>query len=444
MGEKKIRKLRDGTQVAVHENDGIRKLCGCPRPKWAKCPHAWHFSYSWRGTSYRFGLNKYLGKKRDELSKTAAENAAEVIRTEIRAGKFKSRARTQSATRGQADPELTVDPGVKTFEAFAKDWEKRRGYQLVGSRENAYRIGTICAFVLPQGTKFGDKPITTITPGDIEAFRHHRLSKGLSVITVNHDLKLLRKMFRWGIREGLLEGTPFRTAKGEATFALAKEPSRSKRLDGDDQMQRLLKAAINVDPHLASIIIAMLETCCRPGEVLSLQVRDVDMQRREVRIRAENAKDREPRMVPVTARLGAVLEMRLKDADGRRLPSEAFVFGDGLGNRRKAGSVRAAWDRACAAIGLRDFHLADLRHEAASQWEEAGVGTHVVSTMLGHSNLKTTTIYINAKARQLHNAAHKMDQVRAAVAKTLQNEEKSAPLQAQPTENDNPQKPLTA
>ena len=52
------------------------------------CPHAWHVNYSWQGTNYRFSLNKHLGKKRDELSKSEADRVAEHIRTAIRSGTF--------------------------------------------------------------------------------------------------------------------------------------------------------------------------------------------------------------------------------------------------------------------------------------------------------------------------------------------------------------------
>ena len=82
MGEQTVRRLRDGTAIALHDNDGIRKICGCPRAKWVKCRHAWHFNFAWKGEHYRFSLNKHLGIP--DLSKTQAERAAEKLRIEIR------------------------------------------------------------------------------------------------------------------------------------------------------------------------------------------------------------------------------------------------------------------------------------------------------------------------------------------------------------------------
>ncbi|HYT68223.1 MAG TPA: tyrosine-type recombinase/integrase [Vicinamibacterales bacterium] len=43
--------------------------------------------------------------------------------------------------------------------------------------------------------------------------------------------------------------------------------------------------------------------------------------------------------------------------------------------------------------------LRDLRHEAASRFEEAGVLTTDVSKFLGHRNLSTTTRYLNTTSR---------------------------------------------
>lgn len=68
---------------------------------------------------------------------------------------------------------------------------------------------------------------------------------------------------------------------------------------------RLLRAA---NPHLRGILVAMLDTCCRPGEILSLQWGDVDMPSRELVVRAEKATTRRARRLPMSPRLHAALQ----------------------------------------------------------------------------------------------------------------------------------------
>jgi len=228
-----------------------------------------------------------------------------------------------------------------------------------------------------------------------------------SAVTINHDLKLLRKMFAWGIRERLLHATPFKVA-GENVVRLDPESPREERLTDQERERKLFDAA---SQHLRGVITAMLETCCRPGEILSLQWQDVDLETRELTIRAEKTKTRRARRLPISSRLLAVLDMRRLDPSGKPFPPDACVFGNRLGERVK--SIRTAWENAREAAALDGFQLRDLRHEAASRFEEAGVLTTDVSKFLGHRNLSTTTRYLNTTSRRLRLALLRVEQARA-------------------------------
>jgi integrase len=278
-------------------------------------------------------------------------------------------------------------------------------------RVRSRELKTISAFVLPgreHALTFCDRPIDEITTDDIEAFRDWRKSKKLSAVAINQDPRLLRKMFNWALRKGYLTRTPFKIGS-EPAIALEREIPRNKRLAGPEDEQRLLNAA---NPHLRGVIVAMLDTACRPGDILSLQWVDVSLTRRELRIRAENEKTRRERIIPISTRLLAILEMRKHDPAGRTFGPDAYVFGNALGRRAK--SVQGAWVSAATKAGLNDFQLRDLRHEAGSRFDEAGMPIVYVSTMLGHSNLSTTSRYLNINRRGLHLAMQKFEESRTA------------------------------
>ena len=171
----------------------------------------------------------------------------------------------------------------------------------------------------------------------------------------------------------VLTATPFRVA-GENVIRLDPESPREQRLTDAEAERKLFGAA---SPHLRGVITAMLETCCRPGEILSLQWHDVDLGTRELTIRAEKAKTRRARRLPISIRLLAILEMRRLDPSGEPFPLDAYVFGNRLGKR--VSSIRTAWENAREAAGHDGFQLRDLRHEAASRFDEAGVLTTDVS-----------------------------------------------------------------
>lgn len=96
-----------------------------------------------------------------------------------------------------------------------------------------------------------------------------------------------------------------------------------------------------------------------------------------MRLLARNSKNGEERVIPISTRLLA-------------------VFGDG--------ESRARWG--CASH--------DLRHEAGSRFVEAGWPLYYVQAMLGHSNRKQISIYLNVPLGGLEQAMRKYDQQRAA------------------------------
>jgi integrase len=399
-------------QQKRNRNGGIRKRCGCPAKAWTKCSHPWHFNFKWAGVHYRLSLDREAGRRIDSKSEAQAE--ADRIRTMIRNGAF--RAAVSVAT----DTPLT-------FAQFAGVWKEQRGVHLVRPRDNEYRLDKITAFVLP-GTMptltFGEKALKDITTNDIEAFRDARKAAGLSAVTVNHDLKLLRKMFNWAIRKSYVERTPFKIATVSA-ITLDREIPRSKRFEEEGDEQKLLDGA---DPHLRGVLIALLDTACRVGEVLSLQWKNVNIERREIVIEAVKSKTRTARIVPISKRLMGILEMRRHDPSGQLHRADAYVFGTEVGEQVK--SVRDAWEKIREAAGLPDLQLRDLRHEAGSRFDDAGVPTNYVSKLLGHTNLTTTSRYLNIHRRGLHMAMRTVEDHRArhaGVAQPLHTDEDASP-----------------
>ena len=97
--------------MSKRRNYGLRKRCRCHRTKWPKCPHGWHFNFSWKGVSHRLSLDRECGRHID--SKTEAETEADRLRGKIRNGVFG-----------------TVVVRALSFRQFADVWRERRGSQL--------------------------------------------------------------------------------------------------------------------------------------------------------------------------------------------------------------------------------------------------------------------------------------------------------------------------
>ena len=131
---------------------------------------------------------------------------------------------------------------------------------------------------------------------------------------------------------------------------------------------------------------------------------------------AAKTKTKRDRIVPISTRLKAILEMRRKDPAGRDPPADAYVFGNELGQPTR--SIKTAWAGACRRAGITDLQFRDLRREAGSRWLEGGVPLHTVRDWLGHTNIAQTSTYLESTLQALQgDAMRRFEEARARQAK---------------------------
>ena len=397
-----------------HRNDGLRKRCRCPRRQWAKCGHPWHLNFKWGGVHYRVSVDRYVGHHVGG-GKTAARQAADRIREEIRSGTFVATSDPRPATPDAVT--LSVYGAI-----FLERYTKARGK--ASWRNDVYMLKRICTFSLPDGS-FGEKPIGAVTEDDIEAFLTHLREQGRAASTRNQYLQIFKAMSGWGVRKGHLT----RPWIGPNTDLRREKIARRNRRLQPGEEQQLLTVA---HPRLYRLIVAALEIGSRLGELLALRWREVDLGRRELRLLAETTKDDEDRILPLSSRLLAVLQMAQTDPSGEPFGPDAYVFGDAAGQRVK--SVKKPWQTAvlkahghtledgkvwkrgrlvpelqAAYEAIITLHFHDLRHEAGSRLLELGRPLHHVQEMLGHADIKTTDTYLNVTRIGLHDSMKRFE-----------------------------------
>jgi integrase len=215
------------------------------------------------------------------------------------------------------------------------------------------------------------------------------------------------------------------------------------KIEREGEERRLLGVA---GSHLQRLIIGALETGMRRGELLGLQWRDVNLERKEITVRSETSKTRTGRALPVSSRLAGVLEMartsletfmatgptsKLTDEEREAFIGRCHVFGDAAG--LQVGNVKRAWETAVLkahahdpqwtkskalasasreALRRIDLHFHDLRHEAGSRLLETGWPLHHVQEMLGHANVSQTSTYLNATRLGLHESMRRFEAAR--------------------------------
>ena len=181
-----------------HRNKGLRKVCACPRRKWAKCDHSWYLNFRYRkGKHHRISLDKHaLGK---HLSKDEAEALADDLRGAIRRGEYPP----------PPAPAPTFTPAEITFAKFGALWLERERQDRVGDwKSDRSRLARLGAINLDGGA-LADRPIGRITADDLELAFRTLEAEGLAGQTLNKYLQTCQHLQRWGARKGYLQRSWF-------------------------------------------------------------------------------------------------------------------------------------------------------------------------------------------------------------------------------------------
>lgn len=270
--------------------------------------------------------------------------------------------------------------------------EGLRGFKIV-----SYHLSTFRAF-------FGKKRLRDIAHGDLVKFRAVRLStdtyakKQRTITTVNRELAYLRRVFNIALQQGWIIKNPF--SSGDALILTSCEKRRERILTLTEETRLLAACGHPERLHLKPLLIALLDTGARKGEMLKLVWCDVDLQNRAITIRAENTKTLKTRQVAITQRLWSEL-IRMWNESEMRLDSLVF----GIRN-----NVRKSFETACKIAGIKHggldgLTLHCLRHTAATRLVKGQLPIQMVGRILGHTQPQTTYRYLTADADTAKQAA---------------------------------------
>jgi site-specific recombinase XerD len=174
-----------------------------------------------------------------------------------------------------------------------------------------------------------------------------------------------------------------------------------------EEVARLIDAARPLFHR--TLLMALYATGLRRAELARLKVSDVDSKRMVIHVRGgKGRKDRDVMLSP------KLLEALREHWHGLQRKPSAWLF---PGNRRHTGdtpiTTKVVWNackEAAQRAGLqKDVHPHTLRHCFATHLLEAGADLRTIQFLLGHRDLKETTIYLHLSQRHLHATASPLD-----------------------------------
>jgi integrase/recombinase XerD len=247
--------------------------------------------------------------------------------------------------------------------------------------------------------------LSAATEVDINGYFAARHSESKAT-TANRRLTVLRRYFRWALRERHIQADP--TLRLQA----AKQPLRVPKTLTETQVEALL-AAPDVDTPLGLRDRTMLELIYASGlrvsELVGLKTFNVSMNEHVLRVMGKGSKER---LVPFGQVAGDWIQRYLKESRqqilGAQQSDDLFVTARGEGMTRAMFwvIVKKMARKADIAVPLSPH---TLRHAFATHLLNHGADLRAVQMLLGHADISTTTIYTHVareRLKQLHARHH--------------------------------------
>ena len=230
-------------------------------------------------------------------------------------------------------------------------------------------------------------------------FYKGRLERNWKSATFISFHKTLFVFFRWTVQRGYLENNPVSNIEKPKL-----EKQLPPKLTKQDAL-KLLEIVFNYPYEYQfpryrnhAIFATFLYAGLRKSELLHLQLMDVDVENLTIFIR--QGKSAEDRVIPMSTTLANTLRRYLEERKRlKRTCPEFFVST----NRNMGFTINGLKHliEEIKRVSKIQFSAHKLRHTFATLMLEGGCDIYSLSRMMGHSDIKTTTIYLAASAEHL-------------------------------------------
>jgi integrase/recombinase XerC len=236
-------------------------------------------------------------------------------------------------------------------------------------------------------------------PGDVDhvlirGFLAELHRRGLKKTSSARKLAGLRTFFRYLCREGVLDKNPARALQSPRLEKRIPTPLDEAQVDELLDVPGDHAAAVRA----RAILELLYATGIRCAELVGLDVGEVDLEARMVRVLGKGNKER---IVPFGTRARTALRAWLRTRGGLRPKTDA-VFVNLRGGRLSDRGVRALVGRRVREVSLtRRCSPHTLRHSFATHLLARGADLRAIQELLGHASLSTTQRYTHVDTRQL-------------------------------------------
>jgi site-specific recombinase XerD len=224
---------------------------------------------------------------------------------------------------------------------------------------------------------------------DLRRYLAVLLGDGVAEGSVRRKVSTIRSFYRWLRATELLEDDPFFGVTGPRAGRRLPDVLTSQDID------RMVAAADGSDPsdlRDRALMELLYAAGLRVSEAVSLDVAELDVRDRSVRVQGKGKKDR---IGVFGAPAAAALQGYLKHGRPELVAGkEEALFLNRFGGRLTARSVQNIVRKYATKAGLpQTVHPHLLRHSFATHLLDGGADLRIVQELLGHESPNTTQVY---------------------------------------------------
>lgn len=242
------------------------------------------------------------------------------------------------------------------------------------------------------------KPLKDITATDIRYYIAYRINEScISKCTQDNERRAISTFFTWLTAEEYIQRNPCLSVKK------IKQEKRMKKPFSEEELELIRKVC--KDERESALVEFLYSTGCRCGEIEELKMKDVDLENGKLIVYGKGEKERE-------VFLNTKCVLAIKEYIRSRNTKGIYLFETKCYNSNNESKCASAhWvEYTIREIGKRagveKCHPHRFRRTTATTALNRGMPIDQVQKMLGHTDIKTTTIYAQTDLESVQ-ASHK-------------------------------------
>ena len=240
--------------------------------------------------------------------------------------------------------------------------------------------------------------VSSITEEKVESFKQEQIKKKLKPASVNRRINSVSSFCNFAVKKHWLSFNPAQ----DVDRVKGQKPKRT--FLSKQEMQQLITNMKH--PIIKYVVILMSNTGLRVSEAANLRIQDVDFVQNMVHvIEGKGSKNRD---IPLSSALKKELKHYLEHVRPDTTSINFFAT-------KKTGGISQQYinriiKETCQSLGFeKEVTSHALRHSFASNLVKTDTHVAIISNLLGHADVRTTSVYMHADLTDLQKAVNTIE-----------------------------------